>query len=372
MSGTGDLDRRTHKASPKREQDFRKRGDIGLSKDLTMVGTISGGTIALLSYSDFSAQMLTDLVRSHTAAISTLTVNSAFPGAVEALAWASAPVCVGSLAGYLTTGALQLGWPPALKKIEFDLSRIVDPNNIKQIFDLKAAGGRTLKSAAKVAFVAAVAVMALRQESNRFLYEPALSSGAIGVRLGEIVGRVALYCCAALATLAVIDLILSRRRVAVQMRMTIEEMKREMREMEGDPQIRRRRRVRMRELARRRLAVTVKTADVVLVNPTEYAVALRYDSREGNAPRVVAKGRKRVAEKIREIARKNGVPIIAQPPLARLLFKVVPEGKEIPAHLFHAVAEVLAYVYRLRKRQGGARPAPENRRALRLNPEGAQ
>jgi flagellar biosynthetic protein FlhB len=133
------------------------------------------------------------------------------------------------------------------------------------------------------------------------------------------------------------------------MRMTPAEAKREHREQEGDPQVRRRRRQRMRELARRRLATSVKTADVVLVNPTEYAVALRYQTGTDRAPRVVAKGRLVVAEQIRTLARQTGIPILAQPPLCRLIHKLVPEGREIPARLYQAVAEVLAYVYRLKQ-----------------------
>src|SRR5262249_60596148 len=104
----------------------------------------------------------------------------------------------------------------------------------------------------------------------------------------------------------------------------------------------------MRELAKRRLVSAVKTADVVVVNPTHYSVALRYRAGEGTAPRVVAKGRGAVAARIRELARQAGVPIMPQPPPARLLHEVVPEGREIPANLYKAVAEILAYVYRLR------------------------
>ena len=136
--------------------------------------------------------------------------------------------------------------------------------------------------------------------------------------------------------------------------MTQTEIKREFREQEGDPTNKRRRKQRMRELARRRVAQAVKKADVVLVNPTEYAVALRYNADEDRAPRVLAKGRGAPAERIRELARQNGVPIVAEPPLTRMIYKLVPEGREIPAALYKAVAEVLAYVYRLRRRSGSA------------------
>jgi flagellar biosynthetic protein FlhB len=108
------------------------------------------------------------------------------------------------------------------------------------------------------------------------------------------------------------------------------------------------RRQRMRELAKRRLAAAVANADVVVVNPTHYAVALRYDSERDRAPVVVAKGTDETAEKIRELARKHSVPILPRPPLARALHKQVKEGRAIPANLYRAVAEVLAYVYRIR------------------------
>jgi flagellar biosynthesis protein FlhB len=139
------------------------------------------------------------------------------------------------------------------------------------------------------------------------------------------------------------------------MMMSAEEIKYEHRQSEGDPQIKGARRRRMRELARRRLSSDVKKADVVLVNPTHVAVALRYDSDADGAPRVLAKGKGEVAEKIREMARKAGVPILSRPPLARLIYKLVPAGAEIPAGLYKAVAEVLAYIYALRARHRGGR-----------------
>ena len=112
--------------------------------------------------------------------------------------------------------------------------------------------------------------------------------------------------------------------------------------------VRGRRRQRMREIAKRRIAQAVAKADVVVVNPTHYAVALRYDDKQDAAPIVMAKGVDEQAEKIREIARSKGVPVLSRPPLARALYKHVKENKAVPANLYRAVAEVLAYVYRLR------------------------
>jgi len=155
-----------------------------------------------------------------------------------------------------------------------------------------------------------------------------------------------------LGALAAVDYYLARRRMAEQMRMSPDEVKREHREQEGDPMIRGRRKARMRELARRRIAAAVAKADVVVVNPTHYAVALRYDDKTDAAPVVVAKGVDEQAEKIREIARSNSVPVLSRPPLARALYKHVKEGRVVPANLYRAVAEVLAYVYRIRRGHG--------------------
>jgi flagellar biosynthetic protein FlhB len=161
---------------------------------------------------------------------------------------------------------------------------------------------------------------------------------------------VTLYAGSALAALAVIDYVLQRRRLWARMRMTRAEVMREQKQEEGDPQIKRRRKKRMQEISRRRLESAVKGANVVIINPTEYAVALRYRSQHEQAPRVVAKGRGALAERIRKLARRAGIPIMAEPPLCRLIYRLVPEGREIPAQLYRAVAEVLAYVYRIQRR----------------------
>jgi flagellar biosynthesis protein FlhB len=157
---------------------------------------------------------------------------------------------------------------------------------------------------------------------------------------------------AMMVAIAAVDYFLARRRMNEQMKMSADEVKREHKESEGDPMIKGKRKQRMRELAKRRMAKAVATADVVIVNPTHYSVALRYDENKDRAPVVVAKGVDEQAAKIRELARSHGVPVMSRPPLARALHKHVKEGAPIPANLFKAVAEVLAYVYRIKR--GGA------------------
>ncbi len=342
-----DQDRKTHAPTPKRIHEFRKRGEIALSRDLTAIATFAGGAAATALFGRSSLAVLGEFVRDQLAGLESVRVDAA----VTAFAGATFPLCAGALFGYVVAAAAQLGFPPAWKTPGFDPSRVLNPQNLVQFFNPRAAGKRAFLSIAKVAVVAVAAAVAVDSEIRRFIDQPAENAMALGQRLAGALARIALMGGGALAALAALDYWWTRRRLVAKMSMTPEEVKREHREQEGDPQIKRRRRMRMRELARRRIATAVKTADVVVVNPTHYAVALRYNAKEASAPRVVAKGRGHVAARIRELARSAGVPILSQPPLARLLHKVVPEGREIPANLYQAVAEVLAYVYRLRNRR---------------------
>jgi len=170
---------------------------------------------------------------------------------------------------------------------------------------------------------------------------------------GGLFGSVLIRLAAILAALALADTLLQRWQHMKTLKMTKEEVRDERREMEGDPMIRSRQRARRLELVRRRMMAEVPMADVVVTNPTHVAVALRYDPAKMPAPRVVAKGRGHIAERIREIARKHGVPMVEDAPLARSLLRMVPLGALIPPQLYRAVAELLAYVYRLKKRRAG-------------------
>jgi flagellar biosynthesis protein FlhB len=346
-----DRDRRTLPPTPKRISDFRKRGDVALSRDATAVLSMAGGIIALIFGLNTARTELFALFDAAFRGLGELEMLEGLTIATRAFVLLSLPVIAGALVGLTIAAALQLGAPPAFKKLSFDPARIASAEAWLKLFSVKAMGGRGLKSLAKVGFVTAAGAFATWSEYELYVREPALDANAIGARLVAATLRVLMHAGLALALLAAIEFLFARRDLLARMRMTPEELKREMREQDGDPQIKRRRRQRMRELANRRLEKSVKGADVVVVNPTEYAVALRYRSGSDRAPRVVAKGRRAVAERIRELARTNGIPILAQPPLARLLYKLVREGREIPAQTYKAVAEILAYVYRLKQRR---------------------
>jgi flagellar biosynthetic protein FlhB len=183
-------------------------------------------------------------------------------------------------------------------------------------------------------------------------------NGAIG-HSAALAGYALLVLCCGLAIIAAVDVPFQMWQHARDLRMTREEIKEEYKESEGSPETRGRIREAQRALARGRQLQEVPSADVVITNPTHFAVALRYDDQKMHAPLVVAKGTDLLALKIREIAAENGVAVVEAPPLARALFRSVEIGREVPAALYVAVAQVLTYVYQLRAaRERGATPPP--------------
>jgi flagellar biosynthetic protein FlhB len=256
---------------------------------------------------------------------------------------------IGAAIAALVAMLSQLGWPPAFKLPGFDLTKMSPVGNLMNTFGLAGMARRTGAAVAKLVLVGAIVLLALRHNVVSY----ALEAGSLGALAWSLVCRAMWLVLGVLGALAAVDYFLARRRITAQMRMTGEEIRREHREQDGDPMIRGRRKQRMRELAKRRMAAAVASADVVVVNPTHYAVALRYDDKQDAAPVVVAKGSDEQAEKIREVARQNGVPVLSRPPLARALHKHVKEGRAVPSNLYRAVAEVLAYVYRIRHRANG-------------------
>jgi len=307
-------------------REFRKRGEIALSRDLVSTTTLAGGTIGLIMGASSASAALMELTRAAVDSADGRTLTT-MPGiALRAFMVAVTPVMLGA-----ATGALVAILGPMA--------------NLPETFGLAGMGRRTGAAIAKVVVVGLiVGGVALRGA----LTSEALEAGSIATLAWTVTVRALWTVLGALIVLAAIDYYLARRRMGERMKMSPDEVKREHKEQDGDPMVKGRRRQRMRELARRRMAAAVAGADVIVVNPTHYAVALRYQDGKDRAPVVVAKGVDEQAEKIREIARQHGVPVLARPPLARALYKVK-EGHPVPGALFRAVAEVPAYRSRLRR-----------------------
>jgi flagellar biosynthetic protein FlhB len=207
------------------------------------------------------------------------------------------------------------------------------------------------KNILKVAIIGYVSYRTIAPELQHITLLADADVGSTFRYIGYAVFKVGMYTALALLVLAIIDYIYQRWEFNQSIRMTKQEVKEEHKQTEGDPQVRMRIRSLQREAARRRMMEEVPKADVVITNPTHYAVALKYDMEIMMAPMVVAKGQNLIAEKIKQVAREQGIPTVENKPLAQALFRAVDVGQAIPEDLYRAVAEILAYVFRLKERQ---------------------
>jgi flagellar biosynthesis protein FlhB len=254
-----------------------------------------------------------------------------------------------ALAG-IASSLIQVGLHLTPKALKPDFSRINPLTGSKRFFSLRAAA-ELIKSLLKIGVVGFVAFKALTdhmvelsQLTGADLRAGLVLAAGIGMELLLKIGL-------AFLMLALADYVFQRWQFEKSAKMTKQEVKEEARSSELNEQIRGRIRSLQRQLARKRMMQRVPQADVVITNPTHYAVALQYDSGKMAAPRVIAKGQRLIAQQIKEIARMHGVPLVENKPLAQALYRAVDVDKEIPRELYKAVAEVLAFIYRLKRQR---------------------
>jgi flagellar biosynthesis protein FlhB len=350
-----DEEEKTEAASPRRLQAAWDEGQIPLGRDAALVAGLAAAAGALLLVSRALRGTLVHAVASAAGALDS-TPFRALPGLAAGPAAAAAAVCAAAAAGAaIATMAQTKGglWP----HLPFpDLSRLFRPDRLTHFASKDTLVDLGL-AAAKVVALGWAAWTSVRGD---FMTLRGLLDARPAEQLThafEIVLHAGWRMLLAATVLAGADLAATRIRFSRKMRMTKEEAKRESREEDGDPLLRGKRKKRHRELSRGRAAVEVPRADALLVNPTHVAIALRYRKDEGRAPRVTAKGKGALAEYMRDLARENGIPIVQDIPLARLLYRKVKVGKEIPAATYKAVAAVLAFVYRMTGRRAGERSA---------------
>jgi flagellar biosynthetic protein FlhB len=262
------------------------------------------------------------------------------------VAVAMAPLMGGVMLLAVAVNIAQVGFQLNTKKLEPNLGGLNPLKGFGKMF-----GGTSAMSLAmsllKLVLVTLVAYSAVHGRLRQIIAVQQLSYMQIFGLGTEITYSIAIRIGVLLLVLAVIDYVYQRIRIERELRMTKQEVKEEMRRMDGDPLIKQRRRQLAQQMAQKKLKKDVPTADVIVTNPTHYAVALKYDADTMNAPRVVAKGGDYMAKRIREIAIEHGIPILERPPLARSLYRLCEVGQEIPEQFYSAVAEILAYVYEL-------------------------
>lgn len=268
----------------------------------------------------------------------------------------------------VAAGVLSGGWNLTLKPLQPKFGKLNPISGLGRMFS-KQQFVPTLKACALALLLFAVAGWYLKSQQQAFtmlLAQPLPSALATA---GQMLLDGLLLAVGVLALFSLVDVPLQRWLLAENLKMSHEEVKQEHKEVEGNPEVKGKIKTLMRQRARKRMLAAVPQADIVVMNPTHYAVALKYDEAGSGAPRVVAKGSDRLAFKIRDLATESRVPVLQAPPLARALFAHCEVDQEIPGPLFAAVAQVLAWVYQLRAALASGAPLPDAPGAIGVPPE---
>jgi len=272
--------------------------------------------------------------------------------------WLVLGIGVSMLVVAVLAGVLSGGWNFSLQALQPKFDKIDPFAGLRRMLSGQQLVN-TLKSCLLALILGTIGSLYLRQNLPRFAEAMALPLPAALAHAGSVVLGGLLLLVLALALFAIVDVPLQRHQLAQTLKMSVQEMKQEQREVEGSAEIKSRQRSRMRELANRRMLAAVPGADLVVMNPSHFAVALKYQEGQMSAPKVVAKGADLMAMRIRDAALGAQVPVLQAPPLARALYAHAELDKPVPAALFSAVAQVLAHVYQLRAHlQGRAAPPP--------------
>ncbi len=346
---------RTESPSAKRRQDFREKGQVAQSREVATAALFTAMLLFWWIYAPVFWDHLSRLVGAiwGNAGDFTITPSSMyrFTGFLfKQLALLMAPLfLVAMIIGFFAT-FLQIGWLFTTKPLVPDFSKL-DPIKGMGRFFSKRSMVEIIKSTLKVLLIGYVAFKTIEGEFGKALV---LGDTAMfeSVRyLGMVAWKVLLKISGIMIVLAILDYGFVRWEMEEKMKMTRQEQKEEMKDTEGDPHIKSKIRSIQQQMARSRMMASVPDADVVITNPTRIAVAVQYRQGEMEAPVVLAKGQELVAGKIRELAREHDIPIVENPPVARLLHSKVEIGQAIPEELFRAVAEILAHVYSLKGRK---------------------
>ena len=343
---------KTEKPTPERRRKAREQGTFARARDaggiaagIAVIATLAalGGTLAD-QISAFAGRCFREPMLVVHGSGSALLVHM-----LGVLALAVLPPAFAAAIAAIATGFTEAGFQPRLELVMPNFSRL---SVVQKLKTMLSPGHFLFETSIALARVAVVGYVVYATVSSEFSTLTRLTGAALSTAVNEVfevVSRIALRASLALGGLAAVDYLMNRHRVEQQLMMSREEIKEEMKQQEGDPRVKARLRARARERIKKALVKQVKKADVIVTNPTHVSVALRYRPAEG-APIVTAKGYDEIALHIREIAKEHKIHVIRSPPLARSLASRVRVGRTIPVDLYAAVAEVLAFVYKLRGR----------------------
>ncbi len=361
MADDNDLER-TEPASPRRLEKAREEGQVARSQELTTFTLLIAASSSLWVIGSIIIQKLSAVLESGLRMEQEVAFNPAlllprlFQLALDGL------LAIAPLLGWLVIIALVApmllsGWLFSSKALFPDLKRLNPVNGLKRIFSSRGLI-ELVKAIAKVMVIGGVAAGIIWSHKQDVLDLVGMPLDTSLISMSRLIGLTFMLIVGAMLLIVVIDVPFQTWNHARQLRMSREDLRKEAKEDEGDPQVKGRIRNMQRQIARRRMMAEVPKADVVVTNPTHYAVALKYQDRSMRAPKVVAKGTQLIAARIRELADEHHIPVLEVPPLARALYHHVELDTEIPETLYTAVAHVLAYIFQLKRYQttGGIAP----------------
>ena len=345
---------RTEPATPRKREQARRKGQVAKSQDLNATVVLVAVLFAFYLLGRNSFNELYRVFQFHLATacstqVTTGSVGSFALNVLVPLARIVLPFMIVALVAGVLANVLQFGVLFSAEPLTPDLTKLNPFEGLTRLFSLRSFV-ELIKSVIKLAVVGAIAYRTVRAALPQLVLLPTSEPGPIAREILLLCFRLGLRAALAMILLAILDYGFQRWRFERSIMMTRQELREELRELEGDPHIRARIRSVRRQMALQRMMAEVPSADVVITNPFHVAVALRYDMRKMNAPKVVAKGARLLAEQIKRIAAQNRVPVVEKKTLAQLLYKSVEVGQEIPENLYQVVAEVLAYVYQIDSR----------------------
>lgn len=355
MSGSGD---KTEKATPKRKEEARKKGQVAKSMDLGGAGVLFAGLIALGAFGPKIIQSMQQFLSSSLKTAATpekvegVGLGKIITDASQVAMGAILPIAVTCAVAAAVIMAAQVGLKITPKAISPDFKKMNPISNAKQVFGMNALV-ELVKNVAKVSAVGIVVWMVLKPQMNDVATLVGMEPIALADRILSTTMKVAQAAAAAYFVIGVADYVWQKHKLDKSMKMDKQEIKEEHKSSELPAEVRMAMRRRAMMASRARMMAAIPEADVVVTNPTHYAVALKYDP-QTFAPTVVAKGMDLLAAKIRETATEHGVMLVPDPPLARALHASVEVGEAIPEEMYEAVAAVLAFVYRTAARRSAA------------------
>lgn len=341
---------RTEQATSKRVEDARLDGQVARSMEVNSAAVLGAASLSLWFagpwiFEELRLELGRRVLQIPRLDIDALALTNLLRESAILLLKLTAPVLLTVAAAGLLANIVQVGPLITAKPLMPDASRINPMKGIKNLFSARSLA-ELVKSLLKIALVGLAVGLVLKASWPVFRLLSATQPPEILSIVGGTVMRVLASALAMLLVLALADFLFQRWNHAKQLRMTVQEIKEERKQTDGNPQVKGRLRGLQMEAAYNRMIGELPTADVVVTNPTHLAVALRYDPQGMRAPKVIAKGRRKLAERIKAIAREHGIPVVENKPLARGLFKACDIGMEIPSDLYRAVAELLAFVWR--------------------------